>query len=185
GGGGSAAAAADRWRSYQRDISSIASHDAEQPTRSKTRPGAQPHRSTIQAKTVGAAAFTTSTGVAIKPSTAPYPLAPNSASGTEPRTIVITPSDAPMSRVRASTSGRLRVPASSKASAGGKTPIAMRPTVIARKFRAKTISTTLPPNCATPFSDATQTAAAVARPAASSKGTSCTQITPNTNPVNE
>ena len=98
---------------------------------------------------------------------------------------MITPCDAPMSNVNATTSGRLPVPISSKASAGGSTPIAMRPTEIARKFRAKTISTTRPPNCATPFKDATQTAAAVARPAASSKGTSCTEITPNTNPFSD
>ena len=61
----------------------------------------------------------------------------------------------------------------------------MRPTVMARRLRAKTISTTRPPNCATPFIEATHTAAAVARPAASSRGTSCTEITPNTNPFSD
>ena len=61
----------------------------------------------------------------------------------------------------------------------------MRPTVIARRLRPKTISTTRPPNWATPFSEATHTAAAVARPAASSNGTSCTEMTPNTNPFSD
>jgi len=60
----------------------MASHAAEQLTRSKTRAVPQPQRSTIQAKAVGEAALTTSTGVAMAPSTAPYPLAPNSASDT-------------------------------------------------------------------------------------------------------
>ena len=109
------------------------------------------------------------------------PVAPNSASGTAPRTIVITPCDAPMISVNATTSGRLLVPASNRSSAGGRIPVAIRPTVIALKFRAKRISTTRPPNCATPFREATQTAAAVANPAASSTGTSWTEITPNTN----
>ena len=73
-------ALAVRWRSYQRDISSIATHAAEHPTKRDTRPAPQPHRSTIQANTVGDAAFTTSTGVAITPSRAPYPCAPKRAS---------------------------------------------------------------------------------------------------------
>ena len=50
-------ALAVRWRSYQRDISSIATHAAEHPTKRDTRPAPQPHRSTIQANTVGDAAF--------------------------------------------------------------------------------------------------------------------------------
>src|SRR4029450_2202415 len=37
----------------------------------------------------------------------------------------------------------------------------------------------------TPFSDATQTAAAVARPAASSSGTNWTETTPNTKPLSD
>ena len=53
----------------------MASQAAEQPTRSETRPGPQPQRSTIHAKTVGDAALTTSTGVAMTPSTVAYPLA--------------------------------------------------------------------------------------------------------------
>ena len=87
--------------------------------------------------------------------------------------------------MNATTSGKLPVPASSRSSDGGRMPIAMRPTVIARRLRAKRISTTRPPNCATPFSDATHTAAAVARPAASSNGTSWTEMTPNTNPFSD
>src|SRR5204862_443821 len=65
------------------------------------------------------------------------------------------------------------------------TPIAMRATVIGRRLRPNTISTTRPPNCAKPFIDATQTAAAVARPAASSSGTSCTVTTAKTKPFSD
>ena len=77
------------------------------------------------------------------------------------------------------------MPVSSRSSDGGRIPTAMRPTVIARRLRAKRISTTRPPNWATPFIEATHTAAAVARPAASSSGTSCTEMTPNTNPLSD
>jgi len=159
----------------------MASHAAEHPTRRVRRPIVQPQRSTIQANTVGDAALITRMGVAMWPRTAPYPFAPNSASGTAPRTIVMTPWEAPMRNVNATTSGRCPVPANSRSSDGGRIPMAIRPTVMARRLRAKAISTTRPPNCATPLSDATQTAAAVTRPAASSKGTSWTETTPNTN----
>src|SRR4026208_492772 len=62
---------AARCPSYQRDISSIATQEAQQLTSSTARPGAQPQRSTIHAKAVGEAALTTRIGVAIAPSTAP------------------------------------------------------------------------------------------------------------------
>src|SRR5689334_25033586 len=88
-----------------------------------------------------------------------------------------------MSSVNATTSGRLAGPTISKSSEGGSTPTAMRATVMARSLRPNSISTTRPPNCATPFNEATQTAAAVASPAASSRGTSCTDTTPNTTPL--
>src|SRR5262249_60904460 len=65
------AATAARRRSYQRDISSMASQPAEQPTRSEARPAPHPQRSTIHANTVGDAAPTMRTGVAMTPSTAP------------------------------------------------------------------------------------------------------------------
>ena len=68
---GRAPATTARRRSYQRDISSMASHAAEQLTRSDTRAGPQPQWSTIHANTVGEAALTTRTGVAMTPSTAP------------------------------------------------------------------------------------------------------------------
>ena len=54
----------------------------------------------------GEKAFTSSIGVAISPSTAPYPLAPNSASGTAPRTIVMTPCEAPNRSVKATSCHR-------------------------------------------------------------------------------
>ena len=97
----------------------------------------------------------------------------------------MTPWDAPMSSVNATIIGRLPVPNSSRSSDGGRMPTAKRPTVIARRLRPNTISTTRPPNWATPFIEATQTAAAVARPAASIIGTSCTEMTPNTNPLSD
>jgi len=49
----------------------MASHAVEHPTSSDTWPAPHPHRSTIHANTVGDAAPTTSTGVAMTPSTAP------------------------------------------------------------------------------------------------------------------
>src|SRR5262249_10412106 len=94
--------------------------------------------------------------------------------------MVITPCDAPMRRVNVTTSGRLPVPSNSNTRDGGRTPSANRATVIARRLRPKTISTTRPPNWATPFSEAIQTATAVASPAASSNATSWTDTTPNT-----
>src|SRR5262245_50873866 len=69
--GSLAVRAPPRRRSYQRDISSMASHAAEQLTSSETRAGAQPQRSTIHANAVGDAALTIRTGVAMRPSTAP------------------------------------------------------------------------------------------------------------------
>ena len=68
---------------------------------------------------------------------------------------------------------------------GGSTPIAMRATVIAFRFLAKNISTSRPPNWPWPFSEATHTATAPTRPAASSRGTSCSEITPNTKPFSD
>src|SRR4029453_18787597 len=65
------ATAAARRRSYQPDISYMGSHAADQATRSDARPVPQPQRSTIQANTVGEAALTTRTGVAMTPRTAP------------------------------------------------------------------------------------------------------------------
>ncbi len=97
----------------------------------------------------------------------------------------MTPCEAPIRSVKATISGRFPVPVSSRSRDGGRTPTAIRPTVMARSERPKTISTTRPPNWATPFIEATATAAPVARPAASSRGTSCTEITPNTNPLSD
>ena len=54
--------AAARRRSYHLDMSSMASHAAEQLTRSDTRAVPHPQRSTIHAKRVGDAALTTSVG---------------------------------------------------------------------------------------------------------------------------
>src|SRR5688572_1872218 len=96
--------------------------------------------------------------------------------------MVMTPCDAPMTSVNATISGRLPVPATSRSSERRQDA---DPTVIARRLRAKTISTTRLPNWATPFIEATQTAAAVASPAASSRGTNCTEMTPKTNPLSD
>src|SRR5262249_37243407 len=64
GGGRVHRATASRRRSYQLDISSRASQDAEAPASSTTRPVPQPQWSTIQANTVGEAELTMRTGVA-------------------------------------------------------------------------------------------------------------------------
>ena len=136
----------------------MASHAAEQPTRSDTRPVPQPQRSTIQANTVGVAAL-----IAVALPAGQHERDRAADDGDDP-------CDAPMTSVNATISGRLPVPATSRSSERRQDA---DPTVIARRLRAKTISTTRLPNWATPFIEATQTAAAVASPAASSSGSSC------------
>ena len=99
--------------------------------------------------------------------------------------MVITPCEAPSSSVNATSSQSSPRASNSSTRQGGSTPMAMRATVIAFRFLAKKISTSRPPNWPWPFSEATHTATAPTRPAASSKGTSCREITPNTKPFSD
>src|SRR6185295_10937048 len=80
-----------RLRRYQRDISSIASHDVAAAATSTPCALCQPQCSMMRANAVGEPALTIRTGVAMSPRTAPPVTAPKSTSGTAPRTMVITP----------------------------------------------------------------------------------------------
>ena len=123
--------------------------------------------------------------MAINPSTAPYPLAPKSASGTAPRTIVITPCEAPSSSVKATSSQRSPRARKSSSNEAGTTPMAMRAMVIALRLRPKKILDELTGELAMAFEGGDQTAVAPAMPAASSSVTSCNEMTPNTNPLSD
>src|SRR5262245_46139621 len=132
--------------SYHLDISSMAIQVmTEQPKRAYIEIR-QPNWSTSRAKSAGENALTRRIGVAINPSTVPYPWAPNSTRGTAPRTMVMTPCDAPSNRVKAArchTSPRAR---NSTTSEAGTTAMAIRAMVIAFRLRPKNISTIRPAN---------------------------------------
>src|SRR5215472_5199572 len=70
------------------------------------------------------------------PNTSPYPLGPNSASGTAPRTIVTRPLAMPNSKVKASADAKLPPPSISKMNESGVSNIETRPTSIGCHWRA-------------------------------------------------
>ncbi len=94
--------------------------------------------------------------------------------------MVTRPLATPNSSVKLSAAQKLAPPSISTRNDSGMQAIDTRPTSIGCHARASVRSQMRPTTCATPFSEARNTAAVPARPVASRIGTRCTASAPNT-----